>query len=45
MVALVTAALWLGEDTGATQIVGAIVIIAGVWIARVAGAKEVESTY
>jgi len=45
VVALVTAALWLGEDPGLTQIVGAIIIIAGVWIARVAGGKAVESTY
>ena len=34
VVALVTAALWLGEAPGPTQVVGAIVIIAGVWIAR-----------
>jgi len=42
VVALITAALWLGEDTGATQIVGAIIIIAGVWVARVAGGEGVE---
>jgi drug/metabolite transporter (DMT)-like permease len=39
-VALITAAVWLGEDPGPTQIVGAIIIIGGVWIARVAGGKE-----
>ncbi len=42
VVALITAALWLGEDTGATQIVGAIIIIAGVWVARVAGGEGGE---
>jgi drug/metabolite transporter (DMT)-like permease len=42
VVALVTAALWLGEDPGRTQIVGAGIIIAGVWIARVAGGKGVD---
>ena len=46
VVALIAAALWLGEDIRPTQIVGAIIIIAGVWIARVAGgdagAKAVE---
>lgn len=46
VVALVTAALWLGEDPGPTQIAGVIVIIAGVWIARAAGTKEAaESTH
>ena len=44
VVALVTAALWLGEDTSPTQIVGAIIIIGGVWVARVAGGN-VEPTY
>ena len=42
VVALIAAALWLGEDPGPTQIVGAIIIIAGVWVARVAGGKTVE---
>ncbi len=37
VVALITAALWLGEDPRPTQIVGAIIIIGGVWIARMAG--------
>ena len=50
VVALIAAALWLGEDPAPTQIVGVIIIIAGVWIARVAGGgrageKEVEPTY
>ena len=45
VVALIAAALWLDEDPGLTQIVGAIIIIAGVWIARVAGGKTVEPTY
>ena len=44
VVALVTAALWLGEDTSPTQIVGAIIIIGGVWVARVA-VGNVEPTY
>ncbi len=39
VVALITAALWLGEDPGPTQILGAVIIIGGVWIARVAGKK------
>ena len=42
VVALITAALWLGEDPSPTQIIGAIIIIAGVWIARVAGGNQVE---
>ena len=42
VVALITAALWLGEDPGPTQIVGAIIIIGGVWIARVAGGKDLS---
>ena len=37
VVALVAAVLWLGEDLRSTQIVGAIIIIGGVWIARMAG--------
>ena len=45
VVALIAAALWLGEDPSLTQIMGAIIIIAGVWIARVAGAGEVEPSY
>ena len=53
VVALITAALWLGEDTSPTQIVGAIIIIAGVWVARaagggadgVAGGADVEPSY
>ena len=45
VVALITAALWLGEDPSPTQIMGAIIIIAGVWIARVAGGSEVEASY
>ncbi len=45
VVALATAALWLGEDPSLTQIMGAIIIIAGVWIARVAGGGEVEPSY
>ena len=45
VVALLTAALWLGEDPSPTQITGAIIIIAGVWIARVAGGKDVEPSY
>ena len=45
VVALITAALWLGEGFAATQVVGAIIIIAGVWVARVAGRTDVESGY
>ena len=49
VVALITAALWLGEDTSPKQIAGAVIIIAGVWIARVAGGvaggKDVEPSY
>ena len=49
VVALITAALWLGEDTRPTQIAGAIIIIAGVWVARVAGGgaggEDVEPSY
>ena len=45
VVALIAAALWLGEDPNPTQITGAIIIIAGVWIARVAGGKDVEPSY
>ena len=40
VVALITAALWLGEDPGLTQISGAIIIIGGVWIARMAGRED-----
>ena len=39
VVALITAAVWLGEDPGPTQIVGAVIIIGGVWIARMPGGK------
>jgi drug/metabolite transporter (DMT)-like permease len=42
VVALITAAVWLGEDPGPTQIVGAIIIIGGVWIARLAGGKDLS---
>ena len=42
VVALITAALWLGEDPGPTQVVGAIIIIAGVWVARISGRPDVE---
>jgi len=45
VVALITAALWLGEDTRPTQVVGAIIIIGGVWVARMAGRTEVEPSY
>jgi drug/metabolite transporter (DMT)-like permease len=45
VVALITAALWLGEDPGPTQVVGAIIIIAGVWVARMAGGTDVEPSY
>ena len=45
VVALVAGALWLGEDPGLTQIVGAVIIIAGVWIARVAGGRHVDRSY
>ena len=36
VVAILAAALWLGENPGRSQIVGALIIIAGVWVARVA---------
>ena len=39
VVALITAAVWLGEDPGPTQIGGAVIIIGGVWIARVPGGE------
>jgi drug/metabolite transporter (DMT)-like permease len=45
VVALVAAAVWLGEEPGPTQIVGAIIIIAGVSVARLAGGKDVEPSY
>jgi drug/metabolite transporter (DMT)-like permease len=53
VVALIAAALWLGEDIRPTQIGGAIIIIGGVWVARMAGGnagrnavkKAVEPTY
>ncbi len=45
VVALIAAALWLGEDPNASQIAGAVIIIAGVTVARVAGGKKVEPTY
>ena len=48
VVALIAAALWLGEDPQPTQIVGALVIITGVWIARGAAkvvGKAVEPSY
>ena len=44
VVALIAGALWLGEDPGPTQIVGAIIIITGVWIARGTSGKNVEPT-
>lgn len=40
VVALVTAALWIGERPSPLQITGATVIIAGVWLARAAGQRE-----
>ena len=40
VVALVTAALWIGERPSALQITGATVIIGGVWLARAAGRRE-----
>ena len=43
VVALVTAALWLGEKPTAPQLVGAVIIIGGVWLVRVAQAREVLS--
>ena len=42
VVALIAAALWLGENPRPTQIVGAIIIIAGVWVARLDGGEAVE---
>ena len=42
VVALIAAAVWLGEDPGPTQIMGAIIIIGGVWITRVAGGKDLS---
>lgn len=53
VVALIAAALWLGEDLRPKQIAGAIIIIGGVWIARRAGGtaggkavdEAVEPTY
>ena len=45
VVALITAALWLGEHPGPTQVGGAIIIIAGVWVARMAGGTDVEPSY
>jgi drug/metabolite transporter (DMT)-like permease len=40
IVALITAALWLGETPSVLQMVGAAIIIGGVWLARVARVKE-----
>ena len=45
VVALIAAAVWLDEDPGPTQITGAIIIIGGVWIARVAGGRNVGRSY
>ena len=42
VVAILAASLWLGEDPGPSQILGAIIIIAGVWVTRVAGRKDLE---
>ena len=43
VVALITAALWLGEEPSALQMSGAITIIGGVWLARVARARDGSS--
>ena len=43
IVALITAAIWLDERPSALQMVGAAIIIGGVWMARVARAREGES--
>ena len=43
VVALITAAIWLAERPSAFQILGATVIIVGVWVARVARVKESPS--
>ena len=40
VVALITAALWLDEQPSVLQMTGAAIIIGGVWLARVARAKE-----
>ncbi len=40
IVALGTAALWIGERPSPLQITGATVIIGGVWLARAAGQRE-----
>lgn len=40
VVAILAASVWLGEDPAPSQMVGALIIIAGVWIARVAGRKD-----
>ena len=40
VVALITAAIWLSERPSPSQILGAAIIIAGVWVARVARVKE-----
>ncbi len=40
VVALITAALWLGEEPSALQMTGAAIIIGGVWLARAATARE-----
>jgi len=40
VVALITAALWIEETPSTLQLVGAVVIIGGVWLARVARARE-----
>ena len=43
VVALITAALWLGEEPSVLQMAGAITIIGGVWLARVARTREGSS--
>ena len=40
VVALITAALWLGEKPTMLQMAGAAIIIGGVWLARVARVRE-----
>ena len=42
VVALITAAIWLNEETTVSQILGAIIITGGVWLAR---SKKSDSDY
>ena len=43
IVAMIVAAIWLGEPIGAPQIIGAVTILSGVFITRLAPSPATES--